>query len=94
MLEPKTTNQAPTLHRPTRHMMKMKITREHAPALFHDDGALLKLVETTVQEVLEGGMDEAAGVGKSGRTGAARRPCRSRWPRWRGQVGRRATCAR
>ena len=58
--------------RPTKDMTKTKLTREQMLALFQDDEALRTLVQTTVQEVLEGEMDEALGAGKSERTGERR----------------------
>ena len=48
--------------RPTKDMTKTKLTREQMLALFQDDEALRTLVQTTVQEVLEGEMDEALGA--------------------------------
>jgi putative transposase len=61
-----------TMTRPTKDMTKTKLTREQMLALFQDDEALRTLVQTTVQEVLEGEMEEALGAGKNERTGERR----------------------
>jgi len=58
--------------RPTKDMTKTTLTREQMLALFQDDDALRTLVQTTVQEILEGEMDEALGAGKGERNDTRR----------------------
>jgi hypothetical protein len=63
--KPTTTNEGKTMTRPTKDMTKTKLTREQMLALFQDDEALRTLVQTTVQEVLEGEMDKRSARAKA-----------------------------
>jgi hypothetical protein len=68
----KTTNEGKPMTRPTKDMTKTTLTREQMLALFQDDDALRRLLQSTVQEILEGEMDEALGAGKGERNDTRR----------------------
>jgi hypothetical protein len=68
VLDPKTTNERKTMTRPTKDMTTKTMTREQLLALFQGDDALRRLLQTTVQEVLEAEMVEALGATKGERT--------------------------
>jgi transposase-like protein len=68
VLKPKTTNEGKTMTRPAKDMTTKTTTREQLLALLQSDDALRRLLQTTVQEVLEAEMDEALGATKGERT--------------------------